>query len=122
MSTLTSSTEWVQILPVRNWAEDIAAAPEPRVKLPKGWEAQCREEYDLYLMYRYLAAEEATVGYFLNDRGRAAGADNYNMFYRPWSQVRGYAGEELLAWVAEHGESLTYTAFRAQYRAGVEVV
>ena len=104
----------VQIAPYR--------AAQPRTKLPRGWEDQCKAEYDLYVMNRYLAAEDALIGYLLNDRGRAAGITNDRMFYRPWSQVRGYAGEELLAWIAENGETMTAGQFRAQYRAGVEVM
>lgn len=127
MTTAPALTEWVQIMPLHDWAVDPevrnAAAPEHRARLPKGWAEQCREEYDLYVMVRYLAAEEATVGYFLNDRGRAAPSLQHgDMFERPWRQVRCYASEELLAWVEANGETLTYTDFRAQYRAGVEVM
>lgn len=124
---------WIAIepkAPAFNFAEyhnrgtvQVAENPAPaRAHLPKGWEAQCRDEYECYVMYRYLAAEEAVSGYFLNDRGRAADVLDYNMFFRPWREVSCYAGEELLAWVAENGETMTYTVYRAQYRAGVEVM
>lgn len=63
---------------------------------------ECRAEYDLVLYAQYEAAEDATRGALLNDRGRAAGVDPITLFMGPAQRAAAYASEELIEHWQEH--------------------
>lgn len=75
---------------------------------------ECRVEYDLMLWGQYEAAEEATRGALLNDRGRRAGIDPFTLFLGPEQRAAAYASEELI----EHWETrprVTFARFERQW-------
>jgi hypothetical protein len=65
-----------------------------------------------YLAARYEAAERATRGNLVNLDGYRRNVRPSNLL-RPGGSLR-YASVELVDWLAENGETLSYAEFRAQ--------
>lgn len=84
-------------------------ARRPARRLTK--QEQAREEYEVALHAKYLAAEEATNGHMLNARGLALGIDPYTLFSGPARRATAYGSDELLSWFRENGR-LTFKSFR----------
>lgn len=72
---------------------------------------QAREEYQRYVSAQYLRALDECKTAMLNDRGRAAGIDEYDLFSGPEHVAHAYASEELHSWWRRNGR-LTSAAFR----------
>lgn len=99
------------------WADDLAAAiaadaakgvTEETARRVTRREA--RQMYDEYVIRQYLAAEEATNGYLLNPKARAAGHDPTSLFSGPARIAYARASDELKEWWAVHGR-LTQAEF-----------
>lgn len=85
---------------------------------------QIRAEFEDHRIAAYEAALEACRGHLLNERGRRAGIDAWDLFIGNEARARAYASEELL----EHWEThprVTVAAYEQQvlerhlYEAGV---
>jgi hypothetical protein len=76
-----------------------------------------RKEYDLVLEAAYDAAEDATRGYLLNERGRRAGVSARSLFMGPEVRARAYASEELLTWWEQHPR-VTFAQFERAWHDG----
>lgn len=74
---------------------------------------QAREDYEAYVVERYVQAETDCRGHLLNRAGRAADVDPYSLFSGRYARVRRYGSEELREWFGRHGR-LTWTEFRWQ--------
>jgi hypothetical protein len=74
---------------------------------------EARALYDEYVYRQYLAAEEATNGYLLNAKARAAGINPASLFSGPARIAYARASDELKEWWAEHGR-LTQAEFIEQ--------
>lgn len=64
--------------------------------------AEVREAFEDYRLQAYMAAEEATNGYLLNQRGRRAQVDAYSLFMGNEARALAYASEELRDWWRDH--------------------
>ncbi|CAL9296774.1 phage minor capsid protein [Streptomyces sp. SudanB25_2051] len=64
--------------------------------------AQIREMYREHVWAQYLAAEDATNGYLLDRKARAAGVDPATLFTGPAHVAYARASEELKRWWADH--------------------
>lgn len=80
------------------------------------WRA-ARAEYDLVLEAAYSAAEVATRGYLLNERGQRAGIDPRSLFMGREARALAYASEELRAWWLEHPR-VTFAQFERSWHEG----
>jgi hypothetical protein len=76
---------------------------------------QCRADYDVYLEAAEHAAELATNGYAVNDRGRARGYTLALLMTSGPLVVRAYATPELLDHLAEHPRITFATYERAWF-------
>ncbi|MGW8430907.1 hypothetical protein ACWGJ9_07255 [Curtobacterium citreum] len=85
---------------------------------------QIRAEFEDVRTAAYELALEETRGRLLNDRGRNAGIDAWDLFIGNEARARAYASEELLEHWAAHPR-ITVTAYEQQvlerhlYEAGV---
>lgn len=75
---------------------------------------ECREGYDNYVHSQFLAAEYATNGNLLNQKGHAKGVDPTTLFSGDYRRAGAYASEELRTWFRENGR-MTYAAWRSAY-------
>lgn len=80
---------------------------------------EARQAYDDALVAAYVAAEEATNGRLLNDRGRRADIDALSLFMGPEIRAHAYASEELRDWWAQHPR-VTFEDFERQWTAARE--
>lgn len=64
--------------------------------------AQIREMYREHVWAQYLAAEDATNGYLLNRKARAAGVDPATLFTGPAHVAYARASEDLIRWWQDH--------------------
>lgn len=62
-----------------------------------------RSDFQSLLEQRFQQADDDLCGYLLNNRGRAKAIDAISLFYGPWSRVKAYANEELIAWFEVYG-------------------
>lgn len=83
----------------------------------KGLDELCRAAYRDHVETSYWAAEEATIGYYLNPAGKAAKVEPRSLFTGPESRARKYASRELLDYWQAHGR-LTVDDFRAGVLGG----
>lgn len=65
--------------------------------------AECRAAFDDAKAAAYDAAAEACRGALLNERGRRAGVDAFDLFEGNDATAYAYASPELVEWWAEHG-------------------
>lgn len=85
---------------------------------------QIRAEFEEHRAAAYEAASEACRGHLLNDRGRRAGKDAWDLFIGTEAHARAYASEELLEHWATHPR-VTVATYERQvlerrlYEAGV---
>lgn len=83
-----------------------------------------RAEFEELRLAAYDAADESCRGHLLNDRGRRAGVDAWDLFIGNEARARAYASEELLEHWATHPR-VTVAAYEQQvlerhlYEAGV---
>lgn len=63
---------------------------------------EMRDEHRLVTQAAYEAAEEATNGVMLNERGQARMIDPYSLFTHNQTYFRAYASEELVEWMKLH--------------------
>jgi hypothetical protein len=83
-----------------------------------------RAEFEEHRTAAYEAADEACRGHLLNDRGRRAGIDAWDLFIGNEARARAYASEELLEHWVTHPR-VTIAAYEQQvldrhlYEAGV---
>ena len=61
-----------------------------------------RAEFEEYRLAAYEAADEACRGHLLNERGRKAGKDAWDLFIGNETHARAYASEELLEFWGTH--------------------
>ena len=71
-------------------------------------------EYRVLQEAEIAAAEEATRGVLVNDRGRALGLDSWGVFFGPPFVVQAYGSPELLEYLRTAPRT-TRTAFEAQW-------
>lgn len=74
---------------------------------------QIRADFEEYRLSAYEAASEACRGRLLNDRGRRAGIDAWDLFIGNEARARAYASEELLEHWAAHPR-VTVAAYERQ--------
>lgn len=72
-----------------------------------------RAEFEELRLAAYDAADEACRGHLLNDRGRRAGKDAWDLFIGTEAHARAYASEELLEHWATHPR-VTVAAYEQQ--------
>lgn len=75
---------------------------------------ECREAYEDALYSMHNAAEEATRGALLNERGRRAGVSEVSLFMGPRARAYAYASDELREWWRSHPR-MTFADFEAQW-------
>ncbi|MBK6015141.1 phage capsid protein, partial [Streptomyces sp. MBT53] len=75
--------------------------------------AEARALYEEYVYRQYLAAEDATNGYLLNAKAKAAGVNPAELFSGPARIAYARASDELKEWWAQHGR-LTQAEFIEQ--------
>lgn len=63
---------------------------------------ELRDEHRLITQAAYEAAEEATNGVMLNERGKARMIDPYSLFTHNHTYLLAYASEELVEWIEAH--------------------
>jgi hypothetical protein len=76
--------------------------------------AGARAAFDDYKAAVYAEALEATRGAMLNDRGRRAGVDAFDLFEGNRATAHAYASPELVEWWSQHGRPV-FAAFSAQW-------
>lgn len=76
-----------------------------------------RRLYAEHVHHQFLAAEVASRGHLLNQRGRAAGIDPLSLFSGPTNRARAYASEELKRFWERNRRS-TWTQFEAETTGG----
>jgi hypothetical protein len=74
---------------------------------------QIRAEFEEYRLAAYEAASEACRGRLLNDRGRRAGIDAWDLFIGNEARARAYASEELIEHWTTHPR-VTVAAYERQ--------
>jgi len=74
---------------------------------------QIRAEFEDYRHAAYEAASEACRGRLLNERGRKAGKDAWDLFIGNEAHARAYASEELIEFWATHPR-ITVAAYERQ--------
>jgi len=74
---------------------------------------EVRDEFELYRMAQFEAAEHATRGNLLSAEARARGIDAWSLFIGPHARAQRWASEELREWWREHGR-LTFAEFEEQ--------
>ncbi|WIA96444.1 hypothetical protein [Curtobacterium sp. MCBA15_004] len=85
---------------------------------------QIRAEFEEHRTAAYEAALEACRGHLLNERGRKAGIDAWDLFIGNEARARAYASEELLEHWTKHPR-VTVAAYERQvldrhlYESGV---
>ncbi|MEU5425566.1 hypothetical protein AB0H73_08145 [Streptomyces olivoreticuli] len=83
-------------------------------------EGQLQQEFTLADEARFLSAEAATRGVFLNREGERAGVNPRELFsggsMSQFGRWRRYASEELLEWFEGNGGRLTFNQFRESRR------
>lgn len=80
---------------------------------PRLTRREARALYDEYVYRQYLAAEDDTRGYLLNQRATAEGIDPVSLFSGPARIAYARASDELKEWWAQHGR-LTQAEFVEQ--------
>lgn len=75
---------------------------------------ECRAAFDELLHAQYQAAEEATHGAMLNERGRQAGIDPWRLFTSNALFRNAYASEELQDHWKDHPH-ITYARYERQW-------
>jgi hypothetical protein len=93
--------------------DERAALVDEQRRKGESREQAVRRLYGEWVQLAYMAAEDATRGFMLNQRGRAKGINPVTLFSGPAHVARAYASEELARWWEEHGRK-TYTEFRAE--------
>lgn len=63
---------------------------------------ELRDEHRLITQAAYEAAEEATNGALLNERGQARMIDPFSLFTHNHTYLLAYASPELVEWIKEH--------------------
>jgi hypothetical protein len=81
-------------------------------------DAQCREDYELYLEERLHVMEEFTNGHLVNARGRALGITGRQLITGPGHHMKlcAYGTEELRGFFADYRVA-TYAEFERQWLA-----
>jgi len=80
--------------------------------------AEARAAFDDYKAAEYDRAAEACRGSLLNERGRRAGVDAFDLFEGNGATAKAYASPELLEWWAENGRPV-FARFAEQWAHGL---
>lgn len=81
---------------------------------------EVRDEYEVVLIAAYERAADVTRGAMVNDRGRANGVTDWDLFTHNDTYARAYASEELIEHWAEYPRP-TFARFERQSLAAESV-
>lgn len=77
-----------------------------------------KNDWDTYVEAEYNRALEECAGVLVNKLGQIKGIDGYSLMTGPWTRVKKYGSEELLAYFA-HNPRMSAAEFEQQWFDGV---